>query len=74
MLLEHLGIAARSLPEGFWPTSGATAAKRKIAESVGAVLGFQHEVTISPGRHILSRAEITRAALRVLDEHALRHS
>lgn len=72
-LINNLGIAARNVPDAFWLTSASTAVKRKITESVRAALVPQSAAALSPGRQMLSRAEITQAALRILDEHLDEH-
>jgi hypothetical protein len=55
MLIENLGIASDDVPDALWLSSAATATRRKIAESVGTVLGFRSEVATTRGRHVLSR-------------------
>jgi AraC family ethanolamine operon transcriptional activator len=66
-LVENLGIASREVRDALWQTSAASS---KIAQVVGDALGIPKETAITPGRHALSRVEITRSALQILEEQS----
>ena len=70
VLVESLSIASRNVPAALRQTSAVTAARNKIAQAVGDALGLQKEATIAPGRHALSRVQITRSALQILEEYS----
>jgi AraC family ethanolamine operon transcriptional activator len=69
-LIENLGTASRNMPQDLCQTSAVTAARHEIAEVVGEALGFHEAVGATTGRHALSRVQITRSALQILEEHS----
>jgi AraC family ethanolamine operon transcriptional activator len=70
-LAENLGAACQNVSDAAWSASAIATAKRRIAEAACEVLGFQNQVAAaSSGRQTLSRAQITRAALQILEEYS----
>jgi AraC family ethanolamine operon transcriptional activator len=69
-LVEHLGIASRNVPDTLWKSPAAASASRKLLAAVGEVFGFPKKVAVTSGRHALSRVEITRSALQILERYS----
>jgi AraC family ethanolamine operon transcriptional activator len=72
-LAENLGSVCQNVSDAAWSASAIAAAQRRIAEAACEALGFQNEVAASSGRRTLSRAQITRTALQILEEYSDEH-
>jgi AraC family ethanolamine operon transcriptional activator len=72
-LAENLGSVCQNVSDAACSASAIAAAQRRIAEAACEALGFQNEVAASSGRQTLSRAQITRTALQILEEYPDEH-